>query len=241
MVVTISGLLTRWSGFHELAQSSAQCNQGDKPKIKISDLFKTDTRYLILAYIEGLASLTGFIFDFQPEAYKSECMWKPVGLVIIALASSTAVAPLFLSFAKSEPALLGAKFAQSPPRHPSFRQLGQSAPVLNAKQQGARSRLAWRNGHWRHGARGGRIGWWWDVGGVWYFYPEPIDGPPDYVSDVAVDDETAVPSQPPQPTKPSPQTFYYSPGSLTGTGYPTVEDCWQARDRAGGVGVCVIK
>jgi hypothetical protein len=28
---------------------------------------------------------------------------------------------------------------------------------------------------------------------------------------------------------------------MTGTGYPTVEECWQAREVAGGVGVCVIK
>jgi hypothetical protein len=168
-------------------------------------------------------------------------MWKLVGLVIIALTAS----PLFSSFAESEPAFRDAKFAQSAPRRSnvgtSFRQPGQSAPALNAKQHNHRGRLAWRDGHWRHTTRNGRVGWWWDVGGVWYFYPDPIDGPPDYVSDVAVTDETVLPSRPPQPTKSPPQTFYYSPGSLTGAGYPTVEECWQARDRAGGVGVCVIK
>jgi hypothetical protein len=35
--------------------------------------------------------------------------------------------------------------------------------------------------------------------------------------------------------------FYYSPGSLTGTGYPTIEDCSRARDTAGNLGACVIK
>jgi hypothetical protein len=130
-------------------------------------------------------------------------MRKLLGSVIIALAASTAVAvaPLFLSFAKSEPALRGAKFAQVASRREvgtSFRQPGHSAPSLNAKQRSHSSKLAWRDGHWRKG----RIGWWWVVGGIWYFYPEPIDGPPDYVSDVAVDDEMP-PSQPPQSKKPS--------------------------------------
>ncbi|HME61734.1 MAG TPA: hypothetical protein VKH62_10850 [Candidatus Binatia bacterium] len=169
-------------------------------------------------------------------------MWKPV---IISLMGSMAVAPSFSSFAKSEPALRGAKFAQTAPRPhdvgTTFRQRAQSAPAPNARQHGSRGRLAWRDGHWRHTARSGRLGWWWDVGGVWYFYPEPIDGPPDYVSDVAVTDETVLLSRPPQPRRPPPQTFYYSPGSMTGTGYPTVEECWQAREVAGGVGVCVIK
>jgi hypothetical protein len=42
-------------------------------------------------------------------------------------------------------------------------------------------RLAWRQGRWHHATRNGRNGWWWDVGGVWYFYPEQLEGPPDYV------------------------------------------------------------
>jgi hypothetical protein len=32
----------------------------------------------------------------------------------------------------------------------------------------------WRGGHWAHQGHGGREGWWWVVGGVWYFYPSPI-------------------------------------------------------------------
>lgn len=68
-------------------------------------------------------------------------------------------------------------------------------------------RLAWAGGQWRHEMRNGRDGWWWDVGGAWYFYPQAMEGPPAYVSDVAVVDEVAGPdglpvaagySQPPQ-------------------------------------------
>jgi hypothetical protein len=52
--------------------------------------------------------------------------------------------------------------------------------------------LAWDRGHWRHEWHNGRLGWWWDVDGAWYFYPQPIDGPPAYVSDVEAVDEVPV-------------------------------------------------
>jgi hypothetical protein len=45
-------------------------------------------------------------------------------------------------------------------------------------------------------------GWWWDVGGFWYFYPEQIEGPPDYVSDVEVADEATDASSPAVPAPP---------------------------------------
>jgi hypothetical protein len=50
-------------------------------------------------------------------------------------------------------------------------------------------RVAWEGGRWRHEMHNGRLGWWWDVGGVWYFYPQQMDGPPAYVSDVEVMDD----------------------------------------------------
>jgi hypothetical protein len=119
----------------------------------------------------------------------------------------------------------------------------QSLPTRTSPGVGAhRGKLAWRAGRWHHTARNGRLGWWWDVGGVWYYYSEPIDGPPGYVSEVAVVEEAVAASPAAPPARRGPQqTFYYPPGSLTGTAYPTVEECSQARDRAGGVGVCVIK
>jgi len=107
-------------------------------------------------------------------------------------------------------------------------------------------RLAWRQGRWHHATRNGRNGWWWDVVGVWYFYPEQIEGPPDYVSDIeAADDSTTVAedettaSSPPTPPK-SHFVFYYRPGDLLGTRYQTFEECSQVREKAGS-GVCVMK
>src|SRR5581483_8786818 len=51
-----------------------------------------------------------------------------------------------------------------------------------------RGHLAWEGGRWHHQVYNGRMGWWWDVGGVWYFYPQRFDGPPTYVSEDYVDD-----------------------------------------------------
>jgi hypothetical protein len=51
-----------------------------------------------------------------------------------------------------------------------------------------RGHLAWEGGRWHHQVYNGRMGWWWDVGGVWYFYPQRFDGPPAYISEDYVDD-----------------------------------------------------
>src|SRR6185437_8063628 len=48
--------------------------------------------------------------------------------------------------------------------------------------------LAWEGGRWRHEVHDGRDGWWWDVGGVWYWYPERLEGPPGYISEDYADD-----------------------------------------------------
>jgi hypothetical protein len=99
--------------------------------------------------------------------------------------------------------------------------------------------LAWTDGRWRQEVRDGRDGWWWDVGGFWYFYPQQTDGPPDYVSDVevAVDDTTAAPPPPQQPQR----WNYYRPGDVNGVPYDTIAECMNVRQQAGGVGECVYE
>ena len=64
-----------------------------------------------------------------------------------------------------------------------------SLPARNFAGRPYRGRMAWEGGRWRHEMHNGRNGWWWDVGGVWYFYPQQMDGPPSYVSDVEVTDD----------------------------------------------------
>jgi len=65
---------------------------------------------------------------------------------------------------------------------------GGPIPARNFAGHAYRGHLAWEGGRWHHQVYNGRMGWWWDVGGVWYFYPERFDGPPAYVSEDYVDD-----------------------------------------------------
>ena len=90
-------------------------------------------------------------------------------------------------------------------------------PARNFGGHAYRGRMAWEGGQWRHEMHNGRFGWWWDVGGARYFYEEPMDGPPAYVSDVEFTDDAyadgpavgaayASPPgayQPPPPTEPA--------------------------------------
>ena len=61
-------------------------------------------------------------------------------------------------------------------------------PARNFGGHAYRGRLAWEGGRWRHEVHNGRDGWWWDVGGVWYYYPQAMEGPPTYVSEDFADD-----------------------------------------------------
>ncbi|MBV9529961.1 MAG: hypothetical protein JO283_02505 [Bradyrhizobium sp.] len=99
--------------------------------------------------------------------------------------------------------------------HPA-RQAGRAADThfahgnIVARDYGGRSfrgRVPWEGGRWRHEAHDGRMGWWWDVGGVWYYYPQPIEGPPTYVSDDYVDDVVYAAAPPPAYQPPPPLAY----------------------------------
>lgn len=77
----------------------------------------------------------------------------------------------------------------------------------------------WHGGRWRHEHHGGRLGWWWVVGGLWYFYPQPVYPYPDpYVpGDIGYDSA-------------EPGSYWYYCQSA-GQYYPYVTYCpegWQA-------------
>jgi hypothetical protein len=55
----------------------------------------------------------------------------------------------------------------------------------------------WRGGMWRHEWHNGIYGWWWAVGGMWYFYEQPIYPYPMVVSEQAYPEVIVV--QPPPP------------------------------------------
>jgi hypothetical protein len=61
----------------------------------------------------------------------------------------------------------------------------------------------WRGGHWYHGRHAGHDGWWWVIGGAWYFYPAPVYPYPDPYALPAIvapapPVATVTPVQPPQ-------------------------------------------
>jgi hypothetical protein len=109
--------------------------------------------------------------------------------------------------------------------------------------------VRWSSGYWHNGAHGGRVGWWWVVGGVWYLYPGPIYPYPDpYRPPVVVIEQAPppvvvqvpapVPVQPVAPAVPAPQFWYYCDAAKAY--YPYVATCpsgWQtvpATPAAGG-------
>lgn len=95
----------------------------------------------------------------------------------------------------------------------------------------------WRTGYWHNGPHAGRVGWWWVVGGLWYFYPTPVYPYPDpYVPPVVVVNAppaAVTPAPLPQPAPAlapaAPQYWYYCDASKGY--YPYVTLCpggWQA-------------
>jgi hypothetical protein len=83
-------------------------------------------------------------------------------------------------------------------------------------------RAAWAGGAWHHEWHNGRFGWWWGVGGIWYFYPGPIYPYPDYVADIYYDPGMGVPPVAPAAGS-APGYWYYCQAS--GAYYPYVQSC----------------
>jgi hypothetical protein len=93
----------------------------------------------------------------------------------------------------------------------------------------------WRSGAWRHGSHAGHLGWWWVVGGLWYFYPEPVYPYPDPYRPPTVVIEQApppvviqapaqsAPVMPPAASPPAPQFWYYCDAARGY--YPYVPSC----------------
>jgi hypothetical protein len=59
-----------------------------------------------------------------------------------------------------------------------------------------RERAIWIGGRWHHDRRFGRLGYWWEVNGMWYFYDQPMEGPPAFVSEVEFGDDAVDPDAP---------------------------------------------
>jgi hypothetical protein len=82
----------------------------------------------------------------------------------------------------------------------------------------------WRGGAWHHEIHEGRPGWWWVVGGVWYFYPVPIYPYPDpYFPYEPPAVMVPVPAAPEPVAPPPPQYWFYCESGKTY--YPYVPTC----------------
>lgn len=77
----------------------------------------------------------------------------------------------------------------------------------------------WRGGRWIRDWHDGRYGWWWIVGGFWYFYPVPIYPYPTYVPPAIV-----VEQAPPSPAGLPPAQYWYFCDNPPGY-YPYVASC----------------
>ncbi len=80
-------------------------------------------------------------------------------------------------------------------------------------------RALWRGGNWSHDWHDGRYAWWWTVGGVWYFYTDPIYPYPTFVPPAIV-----LQQAPPVPTGLPPAQFWYFCNNPQGY-YPYVASC----------------
>jgi len=80
----------------------------------------------------------------------------------------------------------------------------------------------WRSGHWNHGYHDGRLGWWWVVGGLWFFYPQWVAGYPDpYTPPPTV---IVQPTAPAAPSTPPPSQYWYYCDAAKAY-YPYVQSC----------------
>lgn len=114
----------------------------------------------------------------------------------------------------------GVQAARPVPGHPGpmpGRMAHGALPSRNFGGHAYHGHLAWEGGRWRHEMHNGRNGWWWDVGGAWYFYPQPMEGPPTYVSDVefmddgGADEPPVAGGYPPPPAGYAPPPAAYAP------------------------------
>ena len=59
----------------------------------------------------------------------------------------------------------------------------------NVSHFNTQDRAAWQHVRWQHGNHHGRNGWWWNSGGSWLFYDQPVYPYPGYVSNTYYDDD----------------------------------------------------
>jgi len=91
----------------------------------------------------------------------------------------------------------------------------------------------WKQGRWVHGPHEGRDGWWWTVGGLWYFYSTPVYPYPDPFTPSTI----IIGTVPTAPVSTTPQYWYCSdPAGY----YPYVPRCYNPWQSIGGEAAIVV-
>jgi hypothetical protein len=176
------------------------------------------------------------------RASKRFAVLVPVISIVSALALSAQAEEPRKPEPKGGPARPG-----GPAMHPGAPHMGPGGPHMahgplpmrNFGGHAFHGHLAWGGGRWRHEVRNGRDGWWWDVGGAWYFYPQRLDGPPTYISDVEYADDAYADEGPPDAGGPPPGAGGYPPPPAVAA-YPPPPPPPPPDAAAGAVGGAVI-
>jgi hypothetical protein len=82
----------------------------------------------------------------------------------------------------------------------------------------------WSGGRWSQTCWGGRCGWWWATGGLWYFYAAPVYPYPLEVSPITYAAPIYDPAYSPDMTGLAPQSNFSYCDNPQGY-YPTVPQC----------------
>ncbi len=140
---------------------------------------------------------------FAASAHAEEPAQKPAGKGAVQGSKSSPGGPVQASKPATGTAVQASKPAPGRPPGPVVGRAGPrdahrgppdarvahgALPARNFGGHRYRGRVAWEGGRWHHEVHDGRDGWWWDVGGVWYYYPQPMEGPPSYISEDYADD-----------------------------------------------------
>jgi hypothetical protein len=132
------------------------------------------SRFKIVPLVSAMA-----LFALSAQAQEADTKGPPPGKASVQTPKAVVQNPK---------AIPGRPPGAGPGRGPDARYARGTPPPRYFGGHPYRGHLAWEGGRWHHEMHNGRDGWWWDVGGVWYYYPQPMDGPPAYISEDYVDD-----------------------------------------------------
>ena len=83
----------------------------------------------------------------------------------------------------------------------------------------------WRSGAWRHERYKGRFGWWWNAGGMMYFYEEPVYPYPQVLPETEYELPVEDQQQPEYTQEPSSDPYYWYYCQDPKGYYPYIAEC----------------